>query len=85
MDGPLQHDARGVHGRATVTGKTFFPHLISAPFMSGLRIAFTFSLILFLVAAVASWLRGDDQPAAVPAEETLEARTDAVEAEVLTA
>lgn len=46
------------HNRAVVTGKEFFPHLISDPFMHGLRIAFTFSLILFLLAALASWLRG---------------------------
>jgi MFS family permease len=43
---------------ATITGKTFFPHLISGPFMKGLRIAFTASLIMSLIAAWASWLRG---------------------------
>jgi MFS family permease len=43
---------------ATITGKEFFPKLISAPFMDGLRIAFTASLIMCLVAAVASWMRG---------------------------
>ena len=44
--------------RTTITSKSFFPDLISGPFMHGLRIAFTFSLALFLLAAVASWLRG---------------------------
>ena len=34
---------------AVITGKTFFPELISQPFIDGLRIAFSFSLILFLV------------------------------------
>jgi MFS family permease len=43
---------------ATITGKEFFPKLISSPFIDGLRIAFTASLIMCLVAAVASWMRG---------------------------
>jgi len=43
---------------ATITGKEFFPSLISQPFMHGLTFAFTFSLILYLAAAAASWLGG---------------------------
>jgi MFS family permease len=43
---------------AYVTGKTFFPQLISSPFKHGLAIAFTVSLLMCLVAAAASWLRG---------------------------
>jgi EmrB/QacA subfamily drug resistance transporter len=43
---------------ANITGKTFFPQLISDPFIHGLRIAFTASLIMCLVAAWASWMRG---------------------------
>jgi hypothetical protein len=43
---------------AEITGKAFFPQLISGPFINGLRIAFSFSLVLFLLAAWASWLRG---------------------------
>lgn len=46
------------HSAAAITGKQFFPHLISAPFMHGLKIAFSFSLVLYLLAALASWLRG---------------------------
>jgi hypothetical protein len=42
---------------AEITGKTSFPELISEPFIDGLRIAFTFSLVLFLLAAAASWMR----------------------------
>jgi MFS family permease len=42
----------------TLTGKTFFPHLISNPFMKGLRITFSVSLLMCLIAAWASWLRG---------------------------
>jgi MFS family permease len=43
---------------ATITGKAFFPELISAPFMHGLLFAFTFSMILNLIAAWASWQGG---------------------------
>ncbi|MGZ4674756.1 MAG: MFS transporter, partial [Ilumatobacteraceae bacterium] len=44
---------------ATITGKQFFPRLISDPFIHGLRIAFTASLIMCIVAAIASWMRGE--------------------------
>ncbi|AXK79722.1 MFS transporter [Pseudolabrys taiwanensis] len=40
---------------ATITGKTFFPTLMSAPFMEGLKFAFTFSMLLNLISAAASW------------------------------
>jgi MFS family permease len=43
---------------AYLTGRGFFPRLISAPFHSGLTKAFTFALVASLVAAAASWLRG---------------------------
>ena len=43
---------------ANLTGKTFFPKLISKPFKHGLVIAFSASMLLCLVAAWASWLRG---------------------------
>ena len=43
---------------AFLTGKTFFPDLISGPFMHGMRITFFFSFVMMLVAAGASWLRG---------------------------
>ncbi|HVW31450.1 MAG TPA: MFS transporter [Acidimicrobiia bacterium] len=46
-------------GRAAfITGTAFFPRLISQPFLRGLRIAFTSSLVMCLLAAAASWLRG---------------------------
>jgi EmrB/QacA subfamily drug resistance transporter len=53
----------GLHGvppqnAQEITGKTFFPDLIAEPFIDGLRIAFSFSFILCLVAAWASWMRG---------------------------
>src|SRR4029077_3037178 len=43
---------------AYLTGHSFFPSLISAPFQSGLQIAFDFSIVACLIAAVASLLRG---------------------------
>jgi len=43
---------------AYLTGHTFFPSLISAPFEHGLSIAFDFAIAACLIAAVASLLRG---------------------------
>jgi len=42
----------------TLTGRSFFPHLISSPFHSALVYAFVFAIAACLVAAVASALRG---------------------------
>jgi len=44
--------------RVVLTGRAFFPHLISAPFRDGLHRTFTFAIGACLVAAVASLLRG---------------------------
>jgi MFS family permease len=41
-----------------LTGRSFFPKLISGPFHHGLVEAFTFAAGACLVAAVASWMRG---------------------------
>ncbi|HLG92299.1 MAG TPA: MFS transporter [Acidimicrobiales bacterium] len=55
-------------GRAgLLTGKSFFPSLISGPFHHGLVIAFSASAAMCLVAAVASWLAGGWRPAGAPA------------------
>jgi MFS family permease len=43
---------------AYLTGHTFFPSLISAPFEHGLAVAFDFAIAACLIAAVASLLRG---------------------------
>jgi MFS family permease len=43
---------------AYLTGHTFFPSLISAPFQHGLDIAFDFAIAACLIAALASLLRG---------------------------
>ena len=62
---PLQHllgphalAALGAHQRSLITGRSFFPHLISGPFQSGLREAFAFAIAACLVAAAASLMRG---------------------------
>ena len=44
--------------QASILSKAFFPNLISVPFDDGLRIAFTISVVLALIAALASLLRG---------------------------
>jgi MFS family permease len=62
---PIEHLA-GAHvlaglsatNRATITGRSFFPHLISGPFSTGLHEAFLFAIVACLVAAVASLMRG---------------------------
>jgi MFS family permease len=46
------------HDAAAIRGRGFFPHLISAPFHSGLHEAFAFAIVACLVAALASWSRG---------------------------
>jgi MFS family permease len=43
---------------ATLTGRSFFPNLITKPFSDGLHEAFAFAIAACLVAAAASWLRG---------------------------
>jgi len=45
--------------RTLILGKTFFPSAIAPAVMSSLRIAFYISTLLSLVAAVASYLRGE--------------------------
>jgi MFS family permease len=53
---------------AYLTGRSFFPQLISGPFADGLAAAFWFAVIACLVAAVASWFAGADPRRGVPAE-----------------
>ena len=61
-----------------LTGRSFFPHLISGPFHTALVYAFTFAIVACLVAAVASLLRGgkyhyEEKPAPAPAAGPAEA------------
>ncbi len=44
--------------QANLLGKSFFPNLISAPFMVGLHAAFYISAALCLISAIASLMRG---------------------------
>ncbi len=44
--------------QAALTGRRFFPGLISSSFSSGLHAAFDFAIVASLLAAWASWLRG---------------------------
>jgi hypothetical protein len=48
---------------AFLTGRSFFPNLISQPFADGLKIAFWFAIVTTVVAAVASWLCRAPRPA----------------------
>jgi MFS family permease len=48
-----------------LTGRGFFPHLISGPFGHGLHLAFAMAAVACFIAAGFSWLRGP-QPADVP-------------------
>jgi MFS family permease len=43
---------------AVITSKTFFPQLISQSFKNGLTVVLIFSIVMCLIAASASWLRG---------------------------
>jgi len=62
---PVQH-LIGVHQlsqlttvqRHALSGRSFFPGLISAPFRAGLHAALDFAIVVSLFAAGASWLRG---------------------------
>ena len=44
--------------QATLTGRSFFPTLITAPFRAGLHVTFNFAIVASLVAAAVSWTRG---------------------------
>lgn len=63
---PVQHLLADSHAlsalsaahRAVLTGRTFFPHLISAPFHSGLAVVFVVAAALSVLAGLASLLRG---------------------------
>jgi len=62
---PIQHLV-GAHAlnvlpaaqRAVLTGRSFFPHLISGPFRTGLHETFVFAIAACLLAAAASLMRG---------------------------
>jgi hypothetical protein len=62
---PIQHligsgvlSALPKHQQEVLTGRSFFPGLISAPFRAGLHAAFDFAIAASILAAGASWTRG---------------------------
>jgi MFS family permease len=65
---------------ATLTGKEFFPTLISGPFHHGLMIVFTAAALMAVCGAAVSWMRGK-KPEAKFAEPPVVITTDAVAAE----
>jgi MFS family permease len=79
--GALQH--MSAHQAAYVTGRSFFPSLISQPFANGLHLAFTFAAIATLVAVAASAVRGRRYYHPAPTLETT-ASADGVTAPVRT-
>jgi MFS family permease len=52
---------------ATLTGRTFFPALISGPFHRGLMIVFTAAALMALAGAAVSWTRGKNEDVSEPA------------------
>jgi MFS family permease len=68
-----QHVLAGlsVHNRMLLSGRSFFPHLISGPFQTGLHEAFAFAIVACLVAAGASLARGGRYYADEPAADTV--------------
>jgi MFS family permease len=64
-----------------LTGRSFFPNLISGPFADGLTAAFWFAVAACLVAAVASWFAGSRRPAAKAPHESLGGELAAVAGE----
>jgi MFS family permease len=65
--GPVLHTLPSAHA-AYVVGRDFFPHLITAPFQSGLEAAFAFAIAACTIAAIASALTGRRPKAAPPGE-----------------
>ncbi len=64
--GPLLAHLPAGHA-AYVTGRQFFPHLITGPFHDGLGVAFAFAIAASVIAAAASLLTGRRlRPAAAP-------------------
>jgi len=68
--GPVLPHISHAHA-AYLTGRTFFPRLMSQPFSDGLHEAFDFAIAACLVAAGASWLRGGKYVHGVEDEQTM--------------
>jgi hypothetical protein len=55
---------------ATLTGRTFFPTLISGPFHRGLMIVFIAAALMALIGAAVSWMRGGKPELELPSAAT---------------
>jgi hypothetical protein len=62
---PIQHllgahvlASLSAHNQHVLTGRAFFPTMISGPFRSGLHASFSFAIVACLIAAAASLMRG---------------------------
>jgi MFS family permease len=66
------------HAQAALTGKEFFPHLISEPFSNGLDTAFAFAIVACLIAAGASLMRGGRYTHTEPSEASSPAATQPI-------
>ncbi|HUC36176.1 MAG TPA: MFS transporter [Acidimicrobiales bacterium] len=73
------------HSRALLSGRAFFPGLISVPFRDGLHEALDFAVVACLISAWTSWMRGGkyvySEPE-MPAEEVREYEAQTVGAAV---
>ena len=58
--GPSTLHALPAANAHTLTGREFFPHLISGPFHDGLMVVFWLAIAMAVIGAVASALPGDD-------------------------
>jgi EmrB/QacA subfamily drug resistance transporter len=69
--GPHVLASIGTHSASILTSRSFFPHLVSGPFSTGLHETFIFAIVACLIAAAASALRGGhyhavDEPKPIP-------------------
>jgi MFS family permease len=75
--GPAVLGALPAAGAAHLTSREFFPALISDPFRHGLIVVLSFSVVMSLVAAAASWLRGPEAPRRAASAPSREQRVEA--------
>jgi hypothetical protein len=74
---------------ATLTGRQFFPELISAPVHHGLTIVFTAAALMALAGAAVSWMRGKkpdgelEEPVPLFAPDDVASAVDAVTADAV--
>ncbi len=81
--GPVLPHLSHAHA-AYLTGREYFPQLMSKPFSAGLDEAFDFAVVACLVAAAASWMRGGKYVHGIDGklEEPLEPVVESVEGEM---